>query len=116
MNHLIAAIVATAALTGFAASAQAECVFPKAPASIPDGKTASEAEMVAAMTAFKAYNEEVTAFGNCLDEEVNSKSAGSAQLMQLKTMKTKKLNAAVDELQAKAKQFNEQVRIFKARG
>ena len=101
---------------GLAFAAQADCAFPKAPATIPDGKTASEAEMLAAMNAFKAYNEEVTAFGACLDEEVNSKGAGSAQLMQLKTMKTKKLNAAVEELQAKAKLFNEQVRIFKARG
>ncbi|HMN45074.1 MAG TPA: hypothetical protein PKE27_10895 [Povalibacter sp.] len=115
MKNLIAAIVFTAALAGFAASAQAECAFPKAPATIPDGKTATEQEMLAAMTAFKTYNEEVQAFGNCLEEEVNGRS-GSAQLMQLKTMKTKKLNAAVDELQAKAKQFNEQVRIFKARG
>jgi hypothetical protein len=31
-------------------------------------------------------------------------------------MKTKKINAAQEELQAKAKLFNEQVRIFKARG
>jgi hypothetical protein len=99
----------------FAVSAQAECAFPKAPATIPDGKTASEAEMVAAMTAFKAYNEEVTAFGTCLDSETKEKSAGTAQLMQLKTMQTKKLNAAVAELQSKAKDFNEQVRIFKAR-
>lgn len=115
MKHLIAAIVLTATLAGLATSAQAECAFPKAPASIPDGKTASEQEMVAAMNAFKAYNAEVTAFGNCLDEEVSSK-AGSAQLMQLKTMKTKKLNAAVEELETKAKLFNEQVRAFKARG
>lgn len=98
-----------------AASAQAECVFPKAPATIPDGKTATEAEMVAAMTAFKAYNEEVTAFGTCLDVETKEKSAGSAQLMQLKTMQSKKLNAAVAELQEKAKLFNEQVRAFKSR-
>ena len=116
MKNLAAALAFTAALAGFAGTAQADCAFPKAPASIPDGKTASEADMVAAMTAFKAYNDEVTAFGNCLDEEANSKAAGSAQRMQMKTMKTKKLNAAVDELQAKAKLFNEQVRIFKARG
>lgn len=113
MKHLIAALVFTA---GFAAPAQAECIFPKAPSTIPDGKTATEQEMVAAMTAFKTYNAEVTAFGACLDEEVNNKATASAQLMQLKTMKTKKLNAAIDELEAKAKQFNEQVRIFKARG
>ncbi len=98
-----------------ACSAQADCAFPKAPASIPDGKTASEADMVAAMAAFKAYNEEVNEFGKCLEQETKDKAAGTAQLMQLKTMQTKKLNTAVDELQAKAKQFNEQVRIFKAR-
>lgn len=36
--------------------------------------------------------------------------------MQLKTMQAKKHNAAVAELQDKAKLFNEQVRIFKGRG
>ncbi|MBB6093583.1 hypothetical protein HNQ60_002464 [Povalibacter uvarum] len=112
-TSLTTAVAVLSLAFGFAA--QADCAFPKAPDAIPDGKTASEAEMVSAMNAFKAYNEEVTAFGNCLDDEVNAK-AGSAQMMQLKTMKTKKLNAAVEELQAKAKLFNEQVRIFKARG
>lgn len=99
----------------FACSAHADCAFPKAPASIPDGKTATEAEMVAAMNEFKAYNDEVNAFGKCLDEETKAKAAGTAQLMQLKTMQTKKLNTAMEELQAKAKLFNEQVRVFKAR-
>ena len=116
MNRKLLTIGAAFALAFGVATAQAECAFPKAPASIPDGKTASEAEMVAAMNAFKAYNEEVTAFGACLEEETKSKAAGTAQLMQLKTMQTKKHNAAIDELQAKAKLFNEQVRVFKARG
>jgi hypothetical protein len=58
----------------------------------------------------------VTAFGTCLDEETRSKAAGTGQLMQLKTMQAKKHNAAVDELQVKARLFNEQVRIYKARG
>jgi hypothetical protein len=108
----VVAIVAV----GFSFSAHAECVFPKAPATIPDGKTASEPEMLAAMNAFKAYNEEVNAFGGCLDQETRSKSVGTAQLMQMKTMQSKKLSAAVDELKEKAKLFNEQVRAFKARG
>ena len=115
MNRKLLTIGAAFALAFGVATAQAECAFPKAPASIPDGKTASEAEMVAAMNAFKAYNEEVTAFGACLEEETKSKAAGTAQLMQLKTMQTKKHNAAIDELQAKAKLFNEQVKVYKAR-
>ena len=112
-SALLRCVAALAVL--FACSAHADCAFPKAPASIPDGKTATEAEMVAAMAAFKAYNDEVNEFGKCLEQETKDKAAGTAQLMQLKTMQTKKLNAAVDELQAKAKQFNEQVRAFKAR-
>jgi len=116
MNRKLLTIGAAFALAFGVATAQAECAFPKAPASIPDGKTASEAEMVAAMQAFKAYNDEVNSFGACLEEETKSKAAGTAQLMQLKTMQTKKHNAAIDELQAKAKLFNEQVRVFKARG
>jgi hypothetical protein len=103
------------ALASFSIAAHADCPYPKAPAGMPDGKTASEAEMLDAMKAFKAYNDEVTSFGSCLDQETKSKAAGTAQLMQLKTLQMKKHNAAVDELQAKAKAFNEQVRLFKAR-
>ena len=116
MNRKLLNIGVALAFAACAATAQAECAFPKAPASIPDGKTASEPEMVAAMQAFKTYNEEVNAFGACLEEETKSKAAGTAQLMQLKTMQTKKHNAAIEELQAKAKLFNEQVRVFKGRG
>jgi hypothetical protein len=116
MNRKLLNLGAAIAFAAFATTAQAECAFPKAPATIPDGKTASEAEMVAAMQAFKAYNDSVNAFGACLEEETKSKASGTAQLMQLKTMQTKKHNAAIDELQAKAKLFNEQVRVFKSRG
>jgi hypothetical protein len=116
MNTTVTLRILAIVSVAFSLTAHAECPFPKAPASVPDGKTASEAEMIAAMQAFKAYNEEVTTFGTCLEQETKDRSAGTAQLMQLKTMQTKKHNAAVDELQAKAKLFNEQVRIYKARG
>jgi hypothetical protein len=116
MSRYLPKFAAALAFAVVSVSAQAECPFPKAPASIPDGKTASESQMVAAMQAFKAYNEEVTSFGACLEQETKDKAAGTAQLMQLKTMQAKKHNAAVDELQAKAKEFNEQVRIFKSKG
>lgn len=100
---------------GFCVTAQAECPFPKAPAMIPDGKTAPEADMIAAMKEFKTYNEEVKAFQACLDEETKEKAASGGGTMQFKAMQSKKLAAAVEELENKAKLFNEQVRIFKAR-
>jgi hypothetical protein len=113
LKHL--KLVAAVAAAAFSLSAHAECAYPKAPATIPNGATATEAEMIAAMQAFKQYDADVKAFGECLEEETKSKAAGTAQLMQLKTMQAKKLNAAVAELQEKAKLFNEQVRTFKAR-
>ena len=88
--------------------AHAECAYPRAPATIPDGKSASESEMVAAMNAFRAYNDEVASFSRCLEDEAVSSMAA-------KTMKAKKISAAQDELQQKARLFNEQVRVFKAR-
>jgi hypothetical protein len=107
------ASVIALSLTGLAA--QADCLYPKAPARIPRGSTASEPEMLAAMQAFKTYNEEVKAFQACLDEESKEKAASGGQSMQFKAMQAKKLAAAVQELESKAKAFNEQVRIFKAK-
>lgn len=116
MKRYSVKLAAAVLLSAGSFAAQADCAYPKAPASVPNGATASEAEMIAAMTAFKAYDAEVKGYGACLDQETKGKVAGTGQLMQLKTMQAKKLNAAVDELEAKAKEFNEQVRIFKARG
>lgn len=113
MNRYLLTLGALAlALT---AEVRAECPFPQPPQSVPDGRTASEPEMLAAMQAFKEYNDAVTAYGDCLEEETKRRAAGTAQLLQLKTMQAKKHNAALDELQAKARAFNEQVRLFKAR-
>lgn len=113
MKLRILAVASIALASSFAA--HGECAFPKAPAALPDGKTASQDEMVAAMHAFKAYKDEVTAFGACLEEETKAKASSTMQLMQLKTMQAKKHNAAMAELEEKANKFNEQVRIFKSR-
>jgi 3-keto-L-gulonate-6-phosphate decarboxylase len=97
----------------------ADCTYPKQPDSVPDGKTASEAEMVSAMTTFKQYNADVTSYLACLDSETSDKirEAGGATsaIMQIKSMQSKKHNSAVDELTAVTGKFNEQVRTFKAR-
>jgi hypothetical protein len=71
--------------------------------------------MIAAMKAFKAYNDEVQGFAKCLDEESNDPSLSPPQKMQLKTLQRKKEEAAMKDLQEKAAAFNEQVRVFKAR-
>jgi hypothetical protein len=101
--------------------ANAECVYPKAPASMPDGKTATEDEMIAGMKAVKEYNAAVTAYLNCLETEMQARIAEAGpeapadQIAQIKSIHSKRHNAAVEELEAHAARFNEQVRAYKAK-
>lgn len=120
MKKWIVSCSAIAALT-LSLSAAADCIYPKAPEKTPDGKTASEAEMVEGMKALKKFDTEVNAYTACLEQETSARiSEGSQQLQpdqvqQIKAIQSKRHNAAVDDLQAHAAQFNEQVRVYKAR-
>ena len=116
-----ASLISLASVVSLACSisAYAECTYPKAPDAIPDGKTASEPEMIAAMSAFKQYNADVDAYLACLDEETAAKSkeaSGASAIMQIKAMQSKKRASATDERQAKIDEFNKQVRSFKSKG
>jgi len=111
----IAAVLAVAVI----APASAECIYPKTPDSAPNGSTATEAEMIAGMTAFKKYDAEVNAYLSCLDMEANTRISEAGdnadQVKQIKLMSSKKHNAAIDELQVRANEFNSQLRAYKTK-
>jgi hypothetical protein len=115
MTRLTLALLALAA-TG---SAQAACIYPRAPDKLPDGSTATYEEMVAGQKAVKQFNDDINAYNACLDLEIvtleKSGSYDANRMTELRQMQAKKNNAAVDEVQALADRFNEQLRIFKAR-
>ncbi len=99
--------------------ALADCTFPKAPDAMPNPKSASQPEMIAAMSAFKQYNADVDAYVACLDEETSAKvkeASGAGAIMQIKAMQAKKKSSALDEREAKIDSFNKAVREFKAKG
>jgi len=104
-----------------ATAAHAECNYPKAPASLPDGNTATQDQMVEGMKQVKEYNGAVTAYLACLEQEMNARveaagpDAPAEQIEQIKAIHNKRHNAAVDELEQTAARFNEQVKTFKAR-
>jgi hypothetical protein len=115
-------ILAGLLLTGLlGTAAHAECVYPKAPTNTPDGATATQEQMVAGMKAIKEYNNQVTAYLSCLEMEMNARveaagpDAPPDQIEQIKAIHNKRHNAAVEELEANAAKFNEQVKVFKAR-
>jgi hypothetical protein len=89
-------------------TALAECNLPPAPTKVPDGSTAAEPEMVAAMQTLKRYDADVTTYLKCLEFEAK-------QNRITKDEQSRKHNSAVDQLQSVAAKFNEQVRVFKAK-
>src|SRR5262245_33010753 len=89
-----------------AGHASAECTYPKSPTNLPDGRTATEEDMVAGMKAIKEYNVSVNTYLACLETEANERvqaagpDAPADQIAQIKAIHTKRHNAAFDELQS----------------
>ena len=118
MRASIPAVIAMFAAFG-AAHAAAACIYPHPPENVPDGRSATYDEMVAGQTAVKAFDADVTAYNACLQMELESLLADPAlddqRRSEISAMYVKKNNAAVDEVQAVADRFNEQLRAFKDR-
>jgi hypothetical protein len=110
-----AALLGVLGLVFLPGMASAACSLDAAAPAIPDGKKASEADMLAAQGQVKAFNAAVTAFQTCLEkEEADAKSAGTDN-SSTKAARTKRYNEAADAVQAAGKAFNEQVRAFKSK-
>ncbi len=103
LRILIPALVAL-----YSVQAAAGCLLPAAPSRIPDGSSATEQEMVAAMRTLKQYNEDVSEYTKCLEfEQKRNRISFDDQARNRDT--------ALNTLATVASQFNEQVRRFKAR-
>lgn len=119
MKSLPAAVAIIAA--ALAPAAYADCSYPRAPEHLPNGDTATLKEMLAGEQAVKSYNQEMTAYLSCIQLERDSRVAQvgdkltKEQKQALLAIVDQKHNAAVDQLQTVANQFNAQVKIFKAR-
>ena len=57
---------------GTAASAQADCTYPRAPDAPPDGNTATKDQMIAAKHDFDRYNGEMNSYLDCLKLEMDA--------------------------------------------
>jgi opacity protein-like surface antigen len=119
MKSLLAAVALAAA--ALAPAAYADCTYPQPPGHLPDGNTATLAEMLAAQKVVQSYNEQMTAYLSCIKLERDSRVAAAGdkltkqQKQELEAIEIQKNNAAVDQLHSVADQFNAQVKIYKAR-
>jgi hypothetical protein len=110
----------SAELIGAASTELAACPLSTAPA-VPDGATASLAQMTAARAAFEAYDAAINAYVKCVDSAVDriarrfKGAASDADLQSLDTFGRSAHNTAIDQEQAVADQFNQQVRTYKTK-
>lgn len=112
---ITAAAVALAIACG---PSYADCTYPKAPEKLPDGRIAAKEEMLAGKRLVEQYNKDMEAYLSCIKLEYDAQLANDAatltpeQKAELEKRQSQKHNAAVDELQAVADRFNEQIRAF----
>lgn len=97
---------------GLAAQAEASCTYPAA-VPVPDGRSATAAEMSAAQAEVKAYVASMEQYLDCLAQEEAGLPA-EQQTDATRALTLKRHNAAVEAMERLAAQFNEQVRAFKA--
>ncbi|HUX73268.1 MAG TPA: hypothetical protein VMV25_05170 [Steroidobacteraceae bacterium] len=106
------------------AHAQTNCTYPHAPASTPDGNTATRDQMIAAKHEYDRYNTEMNSYLDCL--KLQSDALTPKDPSKLAPDEKKKIddqlnilvqknNAAVDELQAAVGRFNDQIKVWKAK-
>lgn len=99
----------------------ADCSYPKAPAKLPDGNSAALEEMMTAKKAVEQYVKDMDAYLSCIGLEYDGAVAkqGAAatedQKKQMAAVHAQKNNAAIDERDAVAARFNDQVRAYKAK-
>lgn len=94
--------------SGFTLPALADCTVPVAPSKVPDGTTAAEPEMIAAMQTLKRYDSDVNTYVKCLEFEAKQNRLSREE-------QARRHNQAMDALTSIAAKFNEQVKVFKSK-
>jgi hypothetical protein len=96
-----------------AAVSDRDCQRPKPP-EIPDGKTASQIDMISTKERVKLYVQSGTAFLECLDEA--SENLGSVSRDRVLARIEKKRTEMTDEMAQIAEALNVQIRIYNELG
>jgi hypothetical protein len=121
---LLTAVAAIPLLLALGATADAACVYPQAPQTFPNGASATKDEMLTAQASVKEYSKNVQeVYLPCLEQEQNDTIAAldpadpefAAKKTAAEAIHAKKHNAALDELQAVAARWSEEIKAFQAK-
>jgi len=116
-------LLALPLMLALSAGAHAACVYPQAPQALPNGSQATKDEMLAAQAQVKEYSKSVQEiYLACLEQEKHDAIAAldnmdpeyTSKKSAIEAMQAKKHNAALDELQALADRWSQELKAFNA--
>lgn len=114
MTRFSKTLIACVLALGVSSNTLAECSAPSAPI-IPDGNVASQDELVSAQGAYKAFETKFYDYRDCLTAEEQAIDADSADAATQKKTIMAADDAAFEELNRVAAEFNNAVKAFKAK-
>jgi hypothetical protein len=105
----------------FLAQGAFACDYPERIKDIPDGNSATRDQMIAGKKSVQSYIANMESYLSCIDEEEKNAVKAMGDIdedtkKQRSETFNKKYNAAVEEMNLVAEEFNIQVRAYKARG
>ena len=109
--------IAAVALTLAASSAHAACEYPRK-IEVPNGTQATKEDMLTGQRAMKAYMESMNSYLDCIDAETSAaveEGEAAEVTAERQRLANQKRNAAIDEMETLAAEFNAQVRAYKAK-
>lgn len=117
MNKMMKTAVSVSML--FAAQAALACDYPQR-IDVPNGTTASKEDMIAGQKGVKSYMASMEDYLACIEADEAQAVLGMGDVdedtkRQREEMFNKKYNAAVEEMNLVAEEFNMQVRAYKDR-
>jgi hypothetical protein len=118
MNISIRTIVCVATL--LLAQDALACDYPERVKEFPDGMTATREEMIAGKNAVQSYIANMESYLACIEAEEAQTQIASGEMdedskRQRSAMFDKKYNAAIEEMNLVAEEFNVQLRAYKLR-
>ena len=121
---LSTSVIVLPLMLALGAGAHAACIYPQAPQKLPNGGQATKEEMLAAQGQVKEYSKTVQeVYLPCLEQE-KTESLAALDTMDpekkkkkaaIESVHAKKHNAALDELQAIAGRWGEELKAFSAK-
>lgn len=108
--RVLTSCLVTAIATGCAFAATA-CENPTAIV-IPDGKSSTMDQMLAAQAQVKAYQTAMAEFLACIDSDLEAQ--GEQAPDEFKSLMVSRHNAAVAEMEGVAAAFNDQIKAYRA--